>query len=70
MNAPEPGNRRDFLKLGALAGLGFGVSAIPSAEAKPDPAQVMRRAAADIGAIRPRPAGHKPVWDITTKPME
>ena len=70
MDPLESGNRRDFLKLGALAGLGFGLSAIPSAEAKPDPAQVMRRAAADIGATRARPAGNKPVWDLTTKPQE
>ena len=70
MDPLETGNRRDFLKLGALAGLGFGLGAIPSAEAKPDPAQVMRRAAADIGATRPRPAGSKPVWDLTTKAME
>ena len=69
MNTPEPGNRRDFIKLGALAGLGFGLSAIPDAEAKPDPAQVKRRAAADIGASRPRPTGNKPVWDLTTKPQ-
>jgi len=48
----EPGNRRDFLKLGALAGLGFGLSATPSAEAKPDPAQAKRRDAAEIGATR------------------
>ena len=66
----EPGNRRDFLKLGALAGLGFGLSATPSAEAKPDPAQAKRRAAAEIGATRARPAGNKPVWDLTTKPQE
>jgi hypothetical protein len=70
MNTPEPGNRRDFIKLGALAGLGFGLSVIPNAEAKPDPAQVKRRAAADIGASRPRPTGNKPVWDLTTKPQE
>jgi len=70
MDPLEPGNRRDFLKLGVLAGLGFGLSAIPSAEAKPDPSQLKHRAAADIGAIRPRPAGNKPVWNLTTKPQE
>jgi hypothetical protein len=66
----EPGNRRDFMKLSALAGLGFGMSAIPSAEEKPDPSRLKHRAAADIGVTRPRPAGHKPVWDLTTKPQE
>ncbi len=29
MNLPENANRRDFLKLGALAGLGLGRSAVP-----------------------------------------
>jgi len=70
MDPLEHGTRRDFLKLGALAGLGYGLSAVPSAEAKPDPAQLKHRAAADMGVTRPRPAGHKPVWDLTTKPQE
>ena len=68
MSHPE-NSRRDFLKLGTLAGLGLGINAIPSAEAKPDPSQLKHRAAADIGAPRPRPAGNKPVWDLTTKPI-
>ena len=70
MDPLEHGTRRDFLKLGALAGLGYGLRAIPSADAKPDPAQLKHRAAADMGTPRPRPAGHKPVWDLTTKPQE
>jgi len=31
MTLPENSTRRDFLKLGALAGLGLGLSAVPSA---------------------------------------
>jgi hypothetical protein len=70
MSPLEAGNRRDFLKLSALAGLGLGLGGIPSAEAKPDPSQLKHRAAADFGASRPRPNGNKPVWDLTTKPQE
>ncbi|MFY8229636.1 MAG: Gfo/Idh/MocA family oxidoreductase, partial [Opitutales bacterium] len=66
MSHPEQTHRRDFLKLSALAGLGLGALA----EAKPDPAQLKQRAAADMGTPRPRPAGHKPVWDLRTKPQE
>jgi anaerobic selenocysteine-containing dehydrogenase len=60
MSPPEQTHRRDFLKLSALAGLGLGALA----EAKPDPAQLKHRVAADMGMPRPRPAGHKPVWDV------
>ena len=70
MNLPESSNRRDFLKLGALAGLGLGLSAVPSAEAKPDPRDLKLLSAADISTTRPRPAGNKPVWDLTTKPTD
>ncbi|MEI6794070.1 MAG: Gfo/Idh/MocA family oxidoreductase, partial [Verrucomicrobiota bacterium] len=70
MTLPENSNRRDFLKLGALAGLGLGLSAVPSAEAKPDPRDLKLLDARDISATRPRPAGNKPVWDLTTKPIE
>ena len=67
---PLSGNRRDFLKRSALAGLGLGLGGLPSAEAKPDPAQLQHRAAADMGTIRPRPAGHKPAWSLETKPQD
>ena len=70
MNLPANPNRRDFLKLGALASLGLGLSAAPSAEAKPDPRDLKLLSANDISATRPRPAGNKPVWDLTTKPTE
>jgi hypothetical protein len=70
MAHPAPGNRRDFLRLSALAGLGFGLGAAPSAEARPDPALLKHRAAADMGVTRPRPEGNKPVWGLTTQPTE
>ncbi len=70
MNIPDNANRRDFLKLGALAGLGLGLNAIPSAEAKPDPRDLKLLGAHDISVTRPRPAGNKPVWNLTTKPTE
>jgi hypothetical protein len=66
MSRPDHTHRRDFLKLSALAGLGLGALA----EAKPDPAQLKHRSAADMGTPRPRPAGNKPVWDLRTKPQE
>jgi Oxidoreductase family, NAD-binding Rossmann fold len=69
MNLPEKNNRRDFLKLSALAGLGLGLQAIPSAEAGPDPKNLKFLDAHDIGITRPRPAGNKPVWDLQTKPL-
>jgi hypothetical protein len=70
MEPLEPGNRRDFLKLGALAGLGLGLNAIPTADAKPDPRDLKHLAAAEMGAPRPRPSGNKPVWDLRTQPIE
>jgi hypothetical protein len=66
----DSGDRRDFLKLGVLAGLGLGLGGVPSATAKPDPAQLKHLRAAEMGTMRPRPAGNKPVWDLTTKPTE
>jgi hypothetical protein len=70
MNLPENSHRRDFLKLGALAGIGLGLNAIPTADAKPDPRDLKHLAAAEMGTARPRPAGHKPVWDLTSQPIE
>ena len=59
-----------FLKRSAWAGLSLGLGALPTAEAKPDPAALTHRPAAEMGRLRPRPAGHKPVWDLATKPTE
>jgi hypothetical protein len=70
MSPSEPTNRRDFLRIGALAGLGLGLGAAPSAEAGPDPRSLRLLDAREISVTRPRPAGHKPVWDLTTKPTE
>lgn len=70
MSHPTPGNRRQFLKLSALAGLGAGLQAVPSAEGKPDPALFPHRRADEMGMLRPRPAGNKPVWALQTKPLE
>ena len=70
MKHPDKSNRRDFLKLGALAQLGLGLSAIPSADAKPDPRDLKLLDSHDISTTRPRPEGNKPVWDLTTKPVE
>ena len=55
MSLPEKNSRRDFLKFGALAGVGLGLSALPSAEAAPDPKALKLLNAQDISATRPRP---------------
>ena len=70
MSPSEPTNRRDFLRIGALAGLGLGLGTAPAAEAGPDPRDRRLLDAREIPVTRPRPAGHKPVWDLTTKPTE
>ncbi len=59
-------SRRNFLKASALAGAGatLGGNALAAAPVTPS------SALADLGAIRPRPAGNKPVHDLTTKPLE
>ena len=69
MNTPENNNRREFLKLSALAGLSLGFGAIPTAEAAPDPKNLKLQGPNEIGVTRPRPAGNKPVWDLQTKPL-
>ena len=58
--------RRKFLQASALAGVGaalVGVSCAAAAVTSGSPL-------VDIGVTRPRPAGHKPVHDLTTKPLE
>ena len=65
---PHSPDRRDFLKLGAMAGLGLGLGSLSSADAAPDPKNLKLLAAADIGVTRPRPAGQKPVWALQTTP--
>ncbi|NBR41700.1 MAG: twin-arginine translocation signal domain-containing protein [Verrucomicrobia bacterium] len=68
MLPPESQSRRDFLKFSALAGLG-GTHLVSTAEAKPDPAQLTHLTTDTIGKMRPRPAGNKPVWELTTRPV-
>ncbi len=73
MNAPEsPSSRREFLRLAALAGVGFGIGngITANADAAPDPRALSFSGITDIGKARPRPAGAKPVWNLTTKPLE
>ncbi|HAZ65875.1 MAG TPA: acetylgalactosaminidase, partial [Opitutae bacterium] len=68
----ESSSRREFLRLAALAGFGFGIGngLTASAVAAPDPRSLSFSGITDIGKARPRPAGAKPVWELTTKPME
>ena len=70
MNTPESSNRREFLKLSAMAGLSLGLGAIPSAAAAPDPKNLKLQGHDEISVTRPRPAGNKPVWDLQTKPLQ
>ena len=69
MQLPTSPNRRDFLKLSAFAPLGLGFSALSTAEAQPDPRALKLLDAHNISATRPRPAGNKPVWNLTTQPV-
>ena len=61
-------SRRNFFKASALAGAGVVIGsdslAVPVAADKPS------ASLADISLTRPRPAGNKPVHDLTTKPLE
>jgi Oxidoreductase family, NAD-binding Rossmann fold len=75
--------RRDLLKSTSLAGIGASLAAMTgcatnarAAEASVAPGAVAITTAggitlpANLGATRPRPAGQKPVHDLTTKPRE
>lgn len=73
MSTPDASSsRRDFLRTAALAGLGLGMARglTPNAEAAPDPRALLYTGITEMGKIRPRPAGAKPVWNLTTKPLE
>lgn len=65
-------SRRDFLKSTALAGLG--ASLLSSGCASPESKVITTaggvKLVGNIGATRPRPAGQKPVHDLTTTPIE
>ncbi|MBA3699158.1 MAG: Gfo/Idh/MocA family oxidoreductase [Planctomycetes bacterium] len=67
-------SRRDFLRTGALGGLGASLAFTMGGTASADDAKPVTLANGmvikpDIGTTRPRPAGQKPVHDLTTKPL-
>jgi hypothetical protein len=62
-------SRRNFLKTSAVAGVGASVATI-SFGAEPVAPSTGGLSQGDISVIRPRPAGQKPVHDLTTKPLE
>jgi hypothetical protein len=61
-------SRRNFLKASALVGAGAVISGSTQA-APPAAAAAGGASLVDIGQTRPRPAGIKPVNDLTTKPV-
>jgi len=71
-------SRRDFLKQSALAGVAASVAGAsagcttPTGHANANAVTLVSgvKIKADIGQTRPRPAGQKPVHDLTTKPLE
>ena len=72
MSSPDaPNSRRDFLRTAALAGLGLGMARglTADAAAAPDPKALRYSGIEDMGRARPRPAGAKPVWALTTQPL-
>lgn len=66
MNNSNP-TRREFLKSSALAGMAASLPGLISGCVTRPPAQGTAAAAA---LDRPRPAGQKPVHDLTTRPLE
>src|ERR1022692_4352222 len=77
MSTSKP-SRRDFLKSSAIAGLGAslaGISGGCAAHSGPGETKAVTLSSGivlqpDIGRIRPRPAGQKPVYDLATAPLE
>ncbi|MFM9167498.1 MAG: hypothetical protein ACKOQ9_04135, partial [Verrucomicrobiota bacterium] len=63
MDRPVHPSRRDFLLMAPFAALGAA-----SAEAAPDPRGLL--GARPQTAATARPAGSRPVWDLTTEPVE
>ena len=61
-------SRRNFLKASALAGVGASLAGC--ATGKPAGSTSAVSSPPDIGQTRPRPAGQKPVHDLTTKPLQ
>lgn len=62
-------SRRSFLKTSALAGVGATLAGVSSA-GEPLPPSTALASKTDISVTRPRPAGQKPVHELTTKPRE
>ena len=62
-------SRRNFLKASALAGVGVSVAGV-SLGAEPVVPSSGNLSQGDISLTRPRPAGQKPVNNLTTKPLE
>lgn len=66
MDRPVHASRRDFLKLAPFAALGTA-----SLGAAPDPRALLKDGRQREDSSFPaRPAGSRPVWDLTTEPME
>ena len=70
-------SRRNFLRTSALAGVGLGVAATATTARAGEPTAATATTTAGgivlpagLGATRPRPAGQKPVHDLTTKPLQ
>ena len=77
MTTPDQ-SRRNFLRTSALTGIGLGLAAstttsVRAAEPSATAATVTAGGItlpAGLGATRPRPAGQKPVHQLTTKPLQ
>jgi hypothetical protein len=71
---PSNASRRDFLKASMLAGLGASLANVTGGCASTQRAVAAATNAgvlsADYSSTRPRPAGQKPVHDLTTPPAE
>ncbi|HSY42560.1 MAG TPA: hypothetical protein VK811_01530, partial [Candidatus Acidoferrum sp.] len=67
-------SRRDFLKASMLAGLGASLAKVTGGCATGRPAMAtganLGILSADYSSTRPRPAGQKPVHDLTTPPLD
>ena len=68
-------SRRQFLKSAALTGTGIAVAATAAADSTSSSTAPVKLASGvvilgDISVTRPRPAGQKPVHDLTTTPRE
>ena len=61
-------SRRNFLKASALAGVGASFASVSNA-ATPLVPSTAESSRSDISVTRPRPAGNKPVHELTTKPL-